>query len=153
MFDIGGGEFLVIAIVALIAIGPKELPGVLRMVGQWVGKARGMARDFQNQFQEAMREADVAEMKRQFDETVESATNPSKSLLGSTTQDITDAFKLAPTPQAETRIEPADIAATTPTPTSEQAPAPAVESAPIDPVDPQQIPGPAPDAVSAGKPS
>ena len=40
MFDIGWSELVVIAVVALIAIGPKELPGVLRMVGQWIGKAR-----------------------------------------------------------------------------------------------------------------
>src|SRR5229473_659961 len=53
MFDIGGGELIVIAVVALIAIGPKELPGVLRMVGQWMGKARKMASEFQGQFQEA----------------------------------------------------------------------------------------------------
>src|SRR5215831_18734336 len=57
MFDIGWSEFVLIAVVALIAIGPKELPGVLRMVGQWMGKARKMAAEFQGQFQEAMREA------------------------------------------------------------------------------------------------
>ena len=55
MFDIGWSELVVIAVVALIAIGPKELPGVLRMVGQWMGKARKMASEFQGQFQEAMR--------------------------------------------------------------------------------------------------
>ena len=56
MFDIGWSELVVIGVVALIAIGPKELPGVLRMVGQWVGKARRMAAEFQGQFNEAMRE-------------------------------------------------------------------------------------------------
>ena len=55
MFDIGWSEYALIAVVALIAIGPKELPGVLRMVGQWIGKARKMAGEFQGQFQEAMR--------------------------------------------------------------------------------------------------
>ena len=49
MFDIGWSEFVVIAVVALIAIGPKELPGVLRMIGQWMGKARKMAAEFQGQ--------------------------------------------------------------------------------------------------------
>jgi sec-independent protein translocase protein TatB len=56
MFDIGWSEFVLIAVVALIAIGPKELPGVLRTVGRWMGKARKMAAEFQSQFQEAMRE-------------------------------------------------------------------------------------------------
>ena len=64
MFDIGWSELVVIAVVALIAIGPKELPGVLRMVGQWMGKARRMAAEFQGQFQEAMREAEMAELKK-----------------------------------------------------------------------------------------
>ena len=67
MFDIGWGELVVIGIVALIAIGPKELPGVLRTMGQWMGKVRRMAAEFQNQFQEAMREAEMADLKQQVD--------------------------------------------------------------------------------------
>src|ERR1700674_1649219 len=74
MFDIGGSELVVIAVVALIAIGPKELPGVLRMVGQWMGKARKMAAEFQGQFQEAMREAEMADLKKSFDEVKEAAS-------------------------------------------------------------------------------
>jgi sec-independent protein translocase protein TatB len=65
MFDIGGGELLLIGIVALIAIGPKELPTVLRTLGQWMGKLRRMASEFQNQFQEAVREAEMADLKKQ----------------------------------------------------------------------------------------
>jgi sec-independent protein translocase protein TatB len=68
MFDIGWTELVVIGIVALIAIGPKELPGVLRMLGQWMGKVRRMASEFQGQFQEAMREAEMADVKKQVDE-------------------------------------------------------------------------------------
>src|SRR5215471_6600540 len=75
MFDIGWGELLVIGIVALIAIGPKELPGALRTLGQWMGKIRRMASDFQNQFQEAMREAEMADIKRQV-ETLTSGFDP-----------------------------------------------------------------------------
>ena len=74
MFDIGWSELVVIAVVALIAIGPKELPGVLRMVGQWMGKARKMAAEFQGQFQEAMREAEMADLKKTFDEVKEAAS-------------------------------------------------------------------------------
>src|SRR3954464_10604224 len=68
MFDIGWGELLLIGIVALIAIGPKELPGALRAVGQWVGKIRRMAGEFQNQFHEAMREAELHDLKKEVDE-------------------------------------------------------------------------------------
>jgi sec-independent protein translocase protein TatB len=68
MFDIGWGEFLVIGIVALIAIGPKELPGVLRSIGQWMTKLRRMASEFQGQFNEAMREAEMHDLKKQADD-------------------------------------------------------------------------------------
>jgi sec-independent protein translocase protein TatB len=68
MFDIGWGEFLVIGIVALIVIGPRELPGVLRTIGQGISKIRRMASEFQGQFQEAMREAEMAELKKSVDE-------------------------------------------------------------------------------------
>jgi sec-independent protein translocase protein TatB len=73
MFDISWGELMLIGVVALIVIGPKELPGVLRMVGQWVGKIRRMAAEFQNQFHEAMREAEMADLKKQVDELNDAA--------------------------------------------------------------------------------
>jgi sec-independent protein translocase protein TatB len=75
MFDIGWSELVVIGVVALIAIGPKELPGVLRMVGQWIGKARRMASEFQGHFQEAMREAEMAEVKKEFDAATKAAAD------------------------------------------------------------------------------
>jgi sec-independent protein translocase protein TatB len=68
MFDISWTEFLLVGVVALIVIGPKELPGVLRTLGQWTRKVRGMAADFQNQFQEAMREAEMTDLKKQVDD-------------------------------------------------------------------------------------
>ncbi|MEA2949773.1 MAG: sec-independent protein translocase protein TatB, partial [Alphaproteobacteria bacterium] len=68
MFDIGWGELLVIGVVALVAIGPKELPTVLRTLGQWMAKLRRMAAEFQGQFQEAMREAEMGDLKKQVDE-------------------------------------------------------------------------------------
>jgi len=68
MFDIGWSELLLIGIVALIAIGPKELPGALRTLGQWMGKVWRMASEFQNQFHEAMREAELADLKKEVDE-------------------------------------------------------------------------------------
>ena len=73
MFDIGWSELVVIGVVALIAIGPKELPGVLRAVGQYMGKVRRMASEFQGQFTEAMREAEMADLKKQVDEMTDTA--------------------------------------------------------------------------------
>jgi sec-independent protein translocase protein TatB len=75
MFGIGWSEFVVIGVVALIAIGPKELPGVLRMVGQTVGKIRRMANEFQGQFQEAMREAEMADVRKELEHITSSATD------------------------------------------------------------------------------
>jgi sec-independent protein translocase protein TatB len=73
MFDIGWSELLLIGIVALIAIGPKELPGALRTLGQWMSKVRRMASEFQNQFHEAMREAELADLKKEVDEMASKA--------------------------------------------------------------------------------
>ena len=86
MFDIGWSELLLIAVVALVAIGPKELPGVLRMVGQWIGKARRMAAEFQGQFQEALREAEMADLKKSFDEVREAASGFSGGKMMSSLQ-------------------------------------------------------------------
>src|SRR5687768_17117432 len=68
MFDIGYSELLLIAVVALIVIGPKDLPNVMRTVGKWVGKARGMARHFRSGIDTMMREAELEEMEKKWRE-------------------------------------------------------------------------------------
>src|SRR5580704_14292701 len=73
MFDIGWSEFVVIGVVALIVIGPKELPAVLRTIGQWTTKIRRMAGEFQSQFQEALREAEMADLKKEVDNITDTA--------------------------------------------------------------------------------
>jgi sec-independent protein translocase protein TatB len=62
MLDIGWQELLVIGVLALLVVGPKELPGLLRTVGQWAGKARSVAREFQRSMEDAAREADLDEL-------------------------------------------------------------------------------------------
>jgi sec-independent protein translocase protein TatB len=96
MFDIGWSELLVIGVVALIAIGPKELPGVLRALGHWMGKVRRMASDFQDQFREAMREAEVADLKRQFDEASAKATSAFNNPLETAQKEVEAAFGSEP---------------------------------------------------------
>lgn len=59
MFDIGWTELMLIGVVALIVVGPKELPGMFRTVGRYVGKARGMARDFQRAMETAADESGI----------------------------------------------------------------------------------------------
>jgi sec-independent protein translocase protein TatB len=68
MFDIGYSELLLIAVVALVVIGPKDLPRVMRVVGQWVGRARGMARHFRSGIDTMMREAELEEMEKKWRE-------------------------------------------------------------------------------------
>ena len=121
MFDIGWSELVVIAVVALIAIGPKELPGVLRMVGQWMGKARKMAAEFQGQFQEAMREAEMADLKKSFDEVRDAASGlASGNVMTSLQKDVGDALHIGEIDKPA--IEPPATPATEPPATSIEAP-------------------------------
>ena len=68
MFDIGYSELLVVAVVALIVIGPKDLPRVMRTVGHWVGRARGMARHFRSGIDTMIRESELEEMEKKWRE-------------------------------------------------------------------------------------
>ena len=65
MFDIGWMEMLMIAVVAIIVIGPKDLPKVLHTVGQWVARARAVARNFQDQMDEMARQSGVDDVRKQ----------------------------------------------------------------------------------------
>jgi sec-independent protein translocase protein TatB len=73
MFDFDAGKILIVGIVALIFIPPKDLPRVLRQVGQFVGKMKRMAGEFQGQFMDAMREADMADLRREAQKLADSA--------------------------------------------------------------------------------
>ncbi len=66
MFDVAPTEFLAVAIVALVVIGPKDLPKAMRVLGYWVGKARGVARQFRSGFDTMVREAELAEMEKKW---------------------------------------------------------------------------------------
>lgn len=66
MLDFNAPEFLVVAIVALLVIGPKDLPKAMRFLGKWVGKARGVARQFRSGFDSMVRESELAEMEKQW---------------------------------------------------------------------------------------
>jgi sec-independent protein translocase protein TatB len=118
MFDFGWGELVLIGIVALVAIGPKELPGALRTLGQWVAKVRRMATEFQNQFHEAMREAELAELKKEVDEmAVKAESYTHFDPIDEIRKDIETAA--GPPPALDTPIS------TTPEPAAAQSSAPA----------------------------
>jgi sec-independent protein translocase protein TatB len=67
MFGVDTSEFLIVA-VALVVIGPKDLPRVMRVVGQWVGRARGMARHFRSGIDTMIRESELEEMEKKWKE-------------------------------------------------------------------------------------
>jgi sec-independent protein translocase protein TatB len=66
MFGIDSGEILIIAVVALVVIGPKDLPRVMRAIGNFIGRARGMARHFRAGFDTMMRESELEEMEKKW---------------------------------------------------------------------------------------
>jgi sec-independent protein translocase protein TatB len=118
MFDIGWSELLVIGIVALVVIGPKELPGLLRTIGAMMGKVRRMAGEFQGQFNEAMREAELEDLRKQA-EKLNMTVNPLEGVKDAVTKPFEDISKDLQAPLDAPKIE----SATPPVPTADPVPA------------------------------
>ncbi len=68
MFGVDSTEFIIVAVLALVFIGPKDLPKVMRTIGSWVGRMRGMARHFTSGIENMMREAELEEMEKKWRE-------------------------------------------------------------------------------------
>ena len=126
MFDIGWSEMGVILLVALIVIGPKDLPKVARQIGKWSGKARSMAREFQRSLEDMAREAELDDIKNELQKV-------QRAGLSQTIRDTVD-----PGGEMERALDPRnlDAPAVTPPETArlesdlapEAAPAPPVEA-------------------------
>jgi len=122
MLDIGWTELLLIAVVAIVVIGPKDLPRVMRLVGQWTAKARNMGRDFQRQFNEALREAELEDVKKDVEALAKS--DPMADLRNEMTRTGDEIRKgLDSKPEAQPVSAP-------PAPAAEEATAPAAPVAP-----------------------
>lgn len=115
-FDIGWSELLVIGVVALVFIGPKDLPRALRVAGYWFRKARTLSREFQNSVDQMIREAELDEMREQLKKATEFDINkefektvdPTGELAQSIKPpDIPDYFETAPTATQPATSEPA----------------------------------------------
>jgi sec-independent protein translocase protein TatB len=87
MFDLGWAELLVIGVVALIVVGPKDLPVLFRRVGQFVGKAKGMAREFSQAMNDAADDSGIREVSSGLNKTLKTAANP----LGSAMDEVKSA--------------------------------------------------------------
>jgi sec-independent protein translocase protein TatB len=135
MFDLSWGEIVVIGAVAVIFIGPKELPGALRAAGKWIGKARMMAREFQNNVDDMIRETELDEVKKQ----VTTATSLASGGIGGAIQNVVD-----PKGEIQKALAPPDLsmnpapapapAPATPSPAPSGAQTPAPAASPAEPV-------------------
>jgi sec-independent protein translocase protein TatB len=135
MFDMSWGEIMVIGAIALIVIGPKDLPRTLRTVGNMIGKVRRMAAEFQGQFNEAMREAELDDVKRQIQGVNDSVSslNTSFNPVQTIRDEIKGVIEAKPDGTPETKVgvydAPADAA---PAPAAEVSLPPPPEAPPVD---------------------
>ena len=112
MFDFDIGKLMVVGIVALAVIPPKDLPRVMRTVGQVVGKMRRMAAEFQGQFMDAMKEADLDSVKKEFEQLeaaakVDTSFDPATLMRDEMTQAVEAPKTIAPPALAIEAAEPA----------------------------------------------
>jgi sec-independent protein translocase protein TatB len=99
MFDISWSHLLAIAVVALLVIGPKDLPRVLRALGRWAGKARAVAREFQSSIDQMIRESELEEVRKEVEQVastdvgheIRKSVDPKGELQASLQSELTDA--------------------------------------------------------------
>jgi sec-independent protein translocase protein TatB len=110
MFDIASSELLLVVLVALLVIGPKDLPKALRVVGKWVGKARGVAAHFRSGFDEMVRQSEIEELEKKWkaeNERImrEHPADPRADVLGDDTASVAEPAD-ATVAQPELPIDP-----------------------------------------------
>jgi len=123
MLDIGWSEMLVIAIVLIVVVGPKDLPRMLRTFGVFTSKLRGMADDFRKQFDDAMKDADLGDVKDAVDQVrklnpaadIKKALNPMERAAADIRAGLETALKPSPPTPAATTPQPAEPLKTGPT--------------------------------------
>jgi sec-independent protein translocase protein TatB len=109
MLDIGWSELLVIGVVALLVVPPKDLPVLLRTVGKYVGQLRRMATDFRGQFDQALKDAELAEIRDSVNKQVAEIKKP----LSEAERSVNDSFRAL---DAERPLKDQQPAVMTPTP-------------------------------------
>src|SRR5689334_14963154 len=111
MFDITSSKLLLLAIVALLVIGPKDFPALLRTIGKYVGIIRGHAREFRAQFDEAMRESELADLKKNVENIARETEASLQATERSVEQSLDEARRTIDAPQgAAAAITPDPLA-------------------------------------------
>jgi sec-independent protein translocase protein TatB len=95
MFDLDWSKMAILAAVALVVIGPKDLPRVLRTLGQWTGRARAMAREFQNSIEELARESELDALKKDVEKLATTDVAATIDPSGELQQSIEEVHKIA----------------------------------------------------------
>ncbi|MEJ1159439.1 Sec-independent protein translocase protein TatB [Prosthecomicrobium sp. N25] len=166
MLDVGWSELLIIGVVALVVVGPKDLPKLLRLAGQWMGKIRRMAAEFQGQVNEAIREAELEDVKKSVEDL--KSYNPANMIRNEIDSALAPVTQVSNELNSEmARIEAGLDAPMTPPATADAAPAvaeppaPSAESLglpdlqepqlPLDLEPPKPAPAPVPDATTPTK--
>ena len=108
MFDVGASEFLLIIIVAIVVIGPKDLPLALRTAGQWIGKIRRVSGHFRSGIETMIREAELEEMERKWREQNEAIMQAHPTAADSAA--TAEAGAALPAPSAATQPAPIQAA-------------------------------------------
>jgi sec-independent protein translocase protein TatB len=104
MFDIGGSELLLIVIVAIVVIGPKDLPRAMRLAGQWIAKVRRVSGHFRAGIETMIREAELEEMERKWREQNEAILKEHPPEAGATSAAATETALLAPSREEMTPV-------------------------------------------------
>ncbi|MGE5546358.1 MAG: Sec-independent protein translocase protein TatB [Solirubrobacterales bacterium] len=125
MFDVGWDEMALVAVVALIVIGPKDLPHVLRTAGQWMRKARELAGEFQRGVDDMVREAELSELKSQVEKAAD--TNALKRQVEAAVDPTGEIARSLEAPKLE---QPSAPVAIEPPPAAEPAGGPAAAEPP-----------------------
>ncbi|OJY71664.1 MAG: twin arginine-targeting protein translocase TatB [Sphingobium sp. 66-54] len=152
MFDVGPSELLLIVVVAVVVIGPKDLPRALYKIGQVIGKAKGMARHFRTGIDAMIREAELEELQKQWakeNERIMAATAiPELDGVTKPLADETAPAEALPAPEAAPPPEAAEGAETVPPENGAPEAVASAEAAPDQPNLPLDAPGDAPKGSS-----
>ena len=137
MFDLSWSHILVVMVVAIVVIGPKDLPRVLRTVGRWTGKVKRTAREFQDYFNEALREAEFDTIQKEVEDLAKVDMSDVDGEMAKTNTDImtklntSTADPIPSSPAGEATENPPAAVAGDPVPASDAPPAPALSAEPV----------------------